>query len=214
MNPHQVTRDFEKAVADYTGAPYCVAVNSCTNALFLALKWQMIARSDYSFHAHAVTIPSRTYISVPMQIKHAGFPVAFRDSEWSGMYQLEPLPVWDSARLFTSNMYQPDQFICTSHHWSKTLGIQQGGCILHDDPGADRWFRRARFDGRSEGVAPKDDEFDFCGWHMYLSPEIAAEGLVRLSFLPKHNLPLPNDDYPDLSQLRIFGGQGIADAAE
>ena len=40
MNPHQVTKDFEEAVAQYTGAPYCVAVNSCTNALFLSLMWK------------------------------------------------------------------------------------------------------------------------------------------------------------------------------
>jgi hypothetical protein len=37
-----------------------------------------------------------------------------------------------------------------------------------------------------------------------MSPEIAAEGLVRLMHLPKHNPDLPNDDYPDLSQMDIF----------
>ena len=94
--------------------------------------------------------------------------------------------------------------VCTSHHWSKTLGIQQGGCILHDDPEADAWLRRARFDGRTEGVAPKDDNITQVGWHCYMSPEVAAESLVRLHFLPKHNASLPNDDYPDLSQMEIF----------
>jgi hypothetical protein len=42
------------------------------------------------------------------------------------------------------------------------------------------------------------------GWHMYMSPEIAAEGLVRLMHLPKHNPDLPNDDYPDLSKIELF----------
>jgi dTDP-4-amino-4,6-dideoxygalactose transaminase len=200
MNPHQVTRDFEREVAAYTGAPYCVAVNSCTNALFLCLMWY---RRNRTFPS-TLKIPSKTYVSVPMQIKHAGYDVEFEHVSWVGQYRLSPLPIWDSARLFTSEMYKPGQYMCTSHHWSKTLGIQQGGCILHDNEMADDWFRRARFDGRREGVAPSEDKFEFCGWHCYLSPEVAAEGLVRLSFLPKNNSPLPNDNYPDLSQLEIF----------
>ena len=39
MNPHQVTKDFEREIAAYCGSPYAVAVNSCTNALFLCLQW-------------------------------------------------------------------------------------------------------------------------------------------------------------------------------
>jgi dTDP-4-amino-4,6-dideoxygalactose transaminase len=98
---------------------------------------------------------------------------------------------------------------CVSFHWAKTLGIQQGGAILHDNPEADRWLRKARFDGRTEGVAPSEDRFDVLGWHAYMSPETAAAGLVRLANLPKHNAPLPwgpgtESDYPDLSTLEIF----------
>lgn len=195
-NPHQVTKDFEQALCDYTGAKYAVTVNSCTAALLLACAYHKVKK---------VTIPKRTYVSVPQSIIHAGGKVKFEDREWLGTYQLKPYPIWDSARWFSSNMYQqPGQMMCVSFHWSKTLGLQQGGAILHDDPVADEWLRRARFDGRKEGVAPKDDTFDFVGWHCYLSPEISALGLMKLSLLPKDNLPLPNDDYPDLSQFKIF----------
>jgi len=207
-NPHQVTKDFEKALCEYTGAPYAVAVNSCTMALLLAVAWCLRGKAliDREYDKRqAVEIPKRTYVSVPMSIIHAGGRPTFRDENWLGDYQLRPLPVWDSARWFTGGMYNlSKQFVCVSFHWSKTLGIQQGGAILHDDPEADAWLRRARFDGRKEGVAPKDDELPIVGWHCYLSPEVAAEGLVRLSFLPKYNAPLPNDDYPDLSKLEIF----------
>jgi dTDP-4-amino-4,6-dideoxygalactose transaminase len=195
MNAFQVVRDFEKAVADYTGAKYCVTVNSCTMALLLACKYLDVG---------TVTIPKRTYVSVPMSIMHAGGCVDFDNVEWRGMYRLRPYPIWDAARRFTSGMYRAGQYQCVSFHWSKILGIQQGGAILHDDDDADRWFRKARFDGRTEGVAPKDDSFDTLGYHCYLSPEVAAEGLVRLSFLPKHNADLPNSDYPDLSLIGLF----------
>jgi dTDP-4-amino-4,6-dideoxygalactose transaminase len=139
-----------------------------------------------------------------MSICHAGGRPTFRDEEWSGSYQLKPLPVWDSARRFTSGMYRAGQFQCVSFHWTKILGIQQGGAILHDDPAADIWLRKARFDGRTIGVAPKEDTFDMVGWHCYMSPEIAAEGLMRLSILPRNNPDLKNSDYSDLSQLDIF----------
>lgn len=219
----QVVKDFERAVAEYTGAPYVVAVNSCSMAILLAVAWHLWGktgfkpRTDPQAVKPSIEIPKRTYVSVPMSIIHAGGRPVFRDEQWEGAYQLKPLPVWDSARLFTSGMYTRNALtagfslgrgqggmVCTSHHWSKTLGIQQGGCILHDDPEADAWLRRARFDGRTEGVAPKDDTFTQIGWHCYMSPEVAAEGLVRIQHLPRHNAPLPSDQYPDLSTLEIF----------
>lgn len=215
-NPFSVVKDFEDAVAEYTGAPYCVAVNSCTNALFLCLMWVKLLH--FSKHIHMtqydklsskmdfnITIPKYTYVGVAQQIKLAGFKINFEDKEWSGEYQLKPTNVWDSARRFLSNMYhqEQDQYICTSHHWSKILGIQQGGCILHENEKANEWFRKARFDGRTEGKNPKLDQVQI-GWHMYMSPEIAAEGLVRLHHLPKFNEDLPNSNYSDLSQMKIF----------
>jgi hypothetical protein len=163
-------------------------------ALLLALKWH---------RPQVVYCPKRTYVSVPMSILHARHLVVFEDYMWVGQYQLEPLPVWDSARLFTHGMYEGG-FQCVSFHWSKTLAIGQGGAILHDNPEADEWFRRMRFDGRTEGVAPKDEKDFLLGYHAYMSPRDAAEGLSRLAILPEHNDPLPNDDYPDLSEFEIF----------
>ena len=219
MNPHQVTKDFEQALAIYTGAPFAVAVNSCTMALTLAVAWHL-RKTKPKFGEAAIKrdtkigIPKRTYISVPMAIIHAGGQPTFRDESWVGWYQLRPILVWDSARYFSSGMYAEDGMpgrneysrgmVCCSFHASKTLGIEQGGVILHDDPKADAWLRRARFDGRTEGVAPKDDDFKQIGWHCYMSPSTAAQGLLKLHSLPRHNEPLPNDDYPDLSQMDIF----------
>lgn len=204
VSPHQVTRDFEAALCEYTGAKYAVAVNSCTAALLLACKWNFLQENLYQHELGAtvspnVTIPKHTYVSVPQSIIHAGCLVKFEDLTWYGHYQLKPYPVWDYARQFTSSMYEAGQYQCVSFHWNKILGIQQGGAILHDNEQADAWFRRARFDGRTEGVPPNKDRFTTLGYHCYMSPEVAAEGLMRLSNLPKYNHPLPNDDYPDLS---------------
>jgi dTDP-4-amino-4,6-dideoxygalactose transaminase len=215
MNPHRVTKDFEAAVAEYTGAPYVVAVNSCTMALTLAVAWHLSGKwckpypGPHVFQEGQepeITIPKRTYVSVPQAIIHAGGRPVFEDREWIGHYTLDPLPVWDSARWFTSGMYDDagGDFLCVSFHASKTLGIEQGGAILHDNAEADAWFRRARFDGRAEGVAPKDDTGIILGWHCYMNPSTAAQGILKLHSLPRHNEPLPNDDYPDLSTLEVF----------
>ena len=151
-NPFEVVRMFEEAVADYCGSPYCVAVNSCTNALFLALRYSYFYRPHFT---DTIEIPKHTYISVPMQIYHAGYEhIKFRDEKWSGVYQLKPLSIWDAARRFHHNMYwsnhisEPNNqnYVCVSFHWSKILGIQQGGAILHNDIEFDHLARRARFD--------------------------------------------------------------------
>jgi hypothetical protein len=247
VNPHQVTKGFERELCNYTGAPYAVAVNSCTMALLLAVAWHFekekvsmtLRHGDivdgvrYEGHEKQirarvgdwqryVQIPKRTYVGVPYAIREAGGRVTFRDEQWTGHYRLEPLPVWDSARWFSSGMYRAvaltkdyvdthsyryrlGGMVCVSFHAAKTCGDTQGGAVLHDDPEADAWLRRARFDGRTEGVAPKDDSFTLDrAWHCYLSPDVATRLLWQLSVLPKHNDPLPNDPYPDLSTMEIF----------
>jgi len=193
--PFQVVRDFEEALCQYTGAPYAVATSSCTMAILLACIYKKVKE---------VTIPSIGYVSVPMSIIQAGGTVKFEDREWFGRYWLKPYPIWDYARLLTSGMYVKKQFMCLSFHWKKHLNIGQGGAILHDDPKADEYFRKARFHGRTEGVAPMDDDVDTIGYHGYMRPADAAEGLMRLSMLPSYNEPLSQEGTADISKYKIF----------
>lgn len=193
-NPHEVTKQFEAAIAEYCGAPYAVAVTSCTAALFLCCVYHQVKE---------VEIPCRTYVGVAQSILNAGGKVKFRDSEWKGIYGLKPYPIIDAARRTTSGMYIRGMMMCLSLHISKICGVDQGGVILLDDPIADQALRRLRFDGRTEGIHPRDDEFTR-GYHCYLSPLIAAQALWKLSTLPKHNDDLPCSDYSDLSTAEIF----------
>lgn len=215
ISPFQVVRDFERALCEYTGAPYAVSTTSCTMALTLAVAYHL----DHKAAAlgpllanvePAINIPRRTYVGVPYAIRAAGGRPTFRDQIWGkwGFYKLAPLPVWDAARWFTTDMwhvFEPGDHVCVSFHWSKTLGIGQGGAILHDNPAADEWLRRARFDGRAEGVAPALDAFPLRrAWHAYMSPDTAAEGLMRIGLIPKKNDPIPAVGYPDLAELETF----------
>lgn len=199
-DPFQVVRDFEQALCFYTGARYAVTTTSCTSALLITLAY------CFQYHtARTVRIPRRTYVGVGMSVLNAGGSVSFTDEPWSGSYQLLPLPVFDCARTFTSGMYRPGAFQCVSFHHTKILGLAaHGGVILHDNADADHVLRRMRFDGRAEGFHPRDDTFEVRGFHCYMTPPTAAEGLLRLAALPKHNAPLPNSDYSDLSTQKVF----------
>ena len=101
-NPYKIVKMFEEEVAHYTGAPFAVSTNSCTNALLLCCKYEKV---------QTVTIPSRTYLSVPQSIIHAGGQVRFEDVEWEGIYKLEPYRIYDAAKRLTSGMYIPN-----THH--------------------------------------------------------------------------------------------------
>lgn len=201
MNPHKVTEMLEQAVCAYTGAPMCVATTSCTTGLLMAMRWYF-ERGGYT-EKH-VELPKYTYVGVPMSVLNAGGTMSFRDEQWDGMYRIDPLPLWDSARWVYSGMYKPGSMMVLSMHWAKQIGAQQGGLILLDDHDADEWLRRVRFDGRRAGVPVSEDTFDVVGIHAYLSPEVSAAALMRLALLPKHNDPLPWDPYPDLSQIPLF----------
>lgn len=201
MSPFKVVEDLEQAISDYTGAPYVVTVNSCTMAILLAVKWYV---SQDMYRYERISCPKHTYVSVPMSIIHAGGHVEFRDVDWYGEYQLLPLPVWDCARRFTSGMYRLGQMMCISFHATKILGDTQGGAILLNDEKAYEWLKRMRFDGRTQGVAPIADNFTEIGYHCYMSPDVAARLLHKLSVLPYHNRPLDNDNYPDLSTFEVF----------
>ena len=203
---YKVTEDFEKALADYTGAPYAITVDNQSNALFLALMY--IGVKD-----KVITIPNRTYPSVPCEIIHAGAKVNFSHVEGKtikGAYRLEPTPVWDSALRFTADMYIPGQYMCLSFTGPyKHFKLSKGGCILTDNYEAMLWFKRARFSGRRE-CSYHEDHFDMLGWNFYMMPELAARGLLLMNqfYHAKDNSKKHNEDiehaYPDLSKFEVY----------
>jgi len=198
-NPFKIVQMFEEEVAEYTGAPYAVSVDSCTNALFLVCKYLDVKK---------VTIPSQTYLSVPMSIMQAGGEVIFdktpKTNHWSGIYQLKPYPIYDSAKRFTSNMYISGTFMCLSFHIKKSLGIGKGGMILTDNVKAVEWFKKARYEGRSEKYY-KEDNIKSMGWNMYMTPQEAAHGLCLMQNYP-YNVEdgLEINGYRDLTEFDIF----------
>ena len=189
MNPYQVVRDFESYMASFVGRPYAVAVDSCTNALFLCCKYLNVEK---------VILPCKTYVSVPCAVINCGGRVEFEDYEWCGSYQLKPYPIYDSACKLAKNMYQSGTFCCVSFSANKILKIGKGGMIFTDNQDAVKWFTKARYEGRDEVSLMEQEVFDFVGWNMYMTPEQAARGLVLASYLDDYSVI--EVKYPDLSK--------------
>ena len=196
-NPYKIVKMFEEEIADYTGSPYAISVDSCTNALFLCCKYLKVKE---------VEIPSKTYLSVPQSIINSGGEVVFNPSlnDWKGIYQLSPYPIYDAAKRFTSEMYIPGSLMCISFHIKKHLKIGKGGMILTDSKEAVEWLKMARYEGRSEKLY-HDDNITEMGWNMYMTPQEAAHGLALMQNMSWENPDLDeNNGYRDLREFKLF----------
>jgi dTDP-4-amino-4,6-dideoxygalactose transaminase len=197
--PYRIVREFEEAVAQYAGAPYAVAVESESAALLLCCMYRRVG---------TVTIPCRTYPSVPCSILLAGGTVAFVDEPWRGIYELRPYGIWDGALRFRRGMYAGGLH-CVSFHVKKHLPIGRGGMVLTDDAEAARWLRLARFDGREEVGLGAQDVFNVIGLNAYMTPEQAVRGLQLLA-VHRDSVDLDVDEqgYPDLSLSPVYRRAG------
>ena len=200
-DPREVVTIFENKVAKFAGAEYGVAVDCCTHGLFLSL---LFYRDVLKMVNEFVEIPSYTYCSVPMQIRHAGYTPKFADYQWSGKYQLKPFDIWDGAVRWTEGMYEGG-FHIVSFQLKKRIPIGRGGMILTDDPVAAEWFRKMTYDGRDLTIGYMEDDFQYLGYHYYMTPEDAARGIILMDQIPKKNLDSGNNTtYSDLSTKKVF----------
>lgn len=190
--PWDTVKRFEEQMADYAGAKYGVAVDSCTSAIFLCFK---------RVRPSSIVVPQQTYISVPMSALHAGIAISFEHNPWFGGYLIGD--IYDGARQMKRNMFMGGLH-CLSFHAKKHIPIGRGGMILTDSKTDAEWFRRARYDGRHPEIPFMQDDVDMLGWNCYMTPEQAARGLQLLSGLSDE---LPDGsymEYPDLSKMSVF----------
>lgn len=196
-NPYKIIIEFEKQISDFAGSKYAIAVDNCSAAMFLCCKW---------LEVEEVTIPKKTYVSVPCSVIHAGGKVKFENVDWIGEYQLKPYPIYDSACRLKRDMHKPGTYRCLSFQSRKHLPIGRGGMILTDDEDAAKWFKLARFHGRHEKPLMEDTPA-MIGWNFYMDPPRAARGLELLSNYISVDRDGKEDlvfNYPDLSEFGLY----------
>lgn len=216
MNAFSVVEQFERRVADYCGAMECVTTSTGTMAIFLALMLErerlMSNVSGFALQYEGargtlpvVICPARTFVSVPMAIKQAGFRLKLVSRGWVFSYQLAPLRVVDAALDFRQWMHVPGMLTCLSFQARKILNIGEGGAILLDDKAEAETLRAMRYSGR-RGPLYRVEDITAMGWHCYMTPEKAARGLHLMEYMRdiREQLPAIAMRYPDLRDAPFF----------
>lgn len=193
---------FETKVAKFAGCKYAVTVDCCSHGIFLSLKY--IKSKGETFTTKTISIPRRTYVSIAMQILHAGYKIKYIDVEWSGVYRLEPTRVWDGAVRWTNGMYVGDNALqVVSFQFKKRIPIGKGGIILTDDFEAYKMLKLMSYDGRDLSLPyTHPDHIKTMGYHMYMAPEDCARGIILMDSIPKENKDSGNYTmYPDVEKM-------------
>jgi len=187
---------FEKKIADYFGAPHAVAVDCCTHALELCLRYKNIQH---------FTVPKRTYISVPFLADKIGATFEWKDEDWQDYYELGDTKILDAAVLWGYNTYIPNTMMCLSFQFRKHLNLGRGGMILLDDEHAAKELKKMSYDGRHPDIPWREQNISTIGYHYYMTPEIAKMGLQKLpQAIATNPTKWTVNDWPDLTQMEIF----------
>jgi len=190
-----IVTEFENQVAEFFGAPYAIAVDSCTHGVELALRY---TNADY------IRVPNRTYLSIPFLADKLNIDLFWKDEHWVDYYYLTDQVV-DAAVLWKRGSYIPGTFMGVSFQYQKHLSLGRGGIILTDNKEAAIKIKKMSYDGRLPGIPWRDQDIDTIGYHYYMTPEIAQLGLNKLpEAIENEPRPWVVTDWPDLTQMKIF----------
>jgi dTDP-4-amino-4,6-dideoxygalactose transaminase len=165
--------DFEKALAEFTGAPYVVVTDGCTHAIELCMRYHGVKKTRFT---------AFTYLSIPQLMRQLDIEHDLIGEEWHGEYQFYDTCIWDSARRLESNMYRSGQRQCVSFGFDKPLALGKGGAVLLDDHHEWEVLSRWRADGRDLRISPWQQQVRFGpGWHYCPTLELCRQGLALLS---------------------------------
>lgn len=188
--------EFEKIIAGYYGSKFAIAVDCCTHAIELCLRY---------LRPKTVSSPKHTYLSVPMTFIKLGIPFIWTDEEWTDYYTIGNTNIIDAAVYWNENGYVKDTFMCLSFQYKKHLKLGRGGMILLDDVNAYNVLSKMRIDGRDMMRPWAEQDIETIGYHYYMTPETASKGIDDFYKVKQLNpKSWSYKDYPDISRMRVF----------
>jgi len=193
-------REFENQIASFFGSPHAVAVDCCTHGIELCLRQQKVK---------SITVPKRTYLSIPMLANKLNIDLKWKDESWQNFYYIGETNIIDAAVLWQKNSYIKNTFMCVSFQFKKHLSLGRGGIILTDDEKVSKILRKMSYDGREPNEVPwVKQDIDMVGYHYYMTPETAEMGLQKLPQAIKQPARVWNiNEWADLTQMKIFKEQ-------
>ena len=192
----QVVKEFEQKMAQFYGAPHGIAVDCCTHALELCLRYEKPSN---------ISIPVQTYISVPFLAKKIGIDFDWKEEDWIDYYYLGNTNIIDAAVLWKEKSYIPGTYMCLSFQFQKHLNLGRGGLILTDNEEASYNLRKMSYDGRTPDIPWREQNIMTMGYHYYMTPEIAKLGLDKLpEAIKTRPRQWKTSDWPDLRKMGVF----------
>ena len=188
---------FEKEIANFYDAPYAVATDSCTHAIELCLRHRPPAPGI------ELSVPARTYISIPFTLIKLDLQWKFVDQVWQDYYHIGGTNIIDAAVFFQRGGYIRGNFMCLSFQFKKALSLGRGGAVLCDNLADYEQLKRMSHDGRNIDAPWRDQNIAEIGYHYYMTPETADLGIQKLQYA----VPKPtqgSDDYPYLPNMDVF----------
>ena len=186
---------FETKISDFFGSKYSIAVDSCTHGIELCLRMNQVKE---------ITVPKRTYISIPFLAKKLNIDLNWKEEDWEDYYYVTE-SIIDAAVLWKRNSYIPNTYMCLSFQFQKHLSLGRGGMILCDNKDAAIELKKMSYDGREPNIPWRNQDISSIGYHYYMTPETAALGLEKLdqaiNTTPKKWVV---NDWPDLTQMKVF----------
>ena len=191
--------ELEDKLAEFFGSPYAVALDACTHGIELCIRYQNIS---------TITIPKRTYLSIPFLANKLNIELRWKDEEWEDYYEIGGTNIIDAAVLWKENSYIPNTFMCVSFQFRKHLSLGKGGIILTDDKAAYDALKLMSCDGRSPDGPWREQDISSIGYHYYMTPETAQAGLEKLpTAIKKKPFQWRISDWPNLTKMKVFCDQ-------
>ena len=191
----EIVQEFESKVAEFFGAPYAVAFDSCTHGIEVVLRY---LKTD------KITVPTRTYLSIPFLANKLNIELEWKTEAWQDYYYLTDRVI-DAAVLWKKDSYVPGTFMGISFQYQKHLSLGRGGVILLDNEHDKNEIKKMSYDGRLPMIPWRDQDIDQIGYHYYMTPEVAKLGLEKLpEAINKQPKKWSVLDWPDLTEMKIF----------
>ena len=186
---------FEKKIAKFFGAPYAVAFDSCTHGIEACI---------YLTGANKISVPKRTYISIPFLAKKMNLSLEWKDENWQDYYYLTE-NIIDAAVLWKPQSFINGTFMSLSFQYQKHLSLGRGGAVLCSNQDEYNALKKLSYDGRLPNIPWRNQDISSFGLHYYMTPETAQLGLEKLktAITSKPKIWVV-EDWPDLSLMKVF----------
>jgi len=208
----QETTMFEQEFSSYVHASHAISVNSCTSALFLALKSLGVGKGD------EVIVPSFTFAATANVIVHCGAKPVFVDINpvnftidpqevykkinkktkavivvhYAGNKAVAsfPVPVIEDSAHLVAKRNATNNIVCYSFYATKNLTTGEGGMITTENSKIAQWLQKARLHGLSRDAWKRYDpksnwryDVEFSGYKCNMIDLQAAIGRIQLQRL-------------------------------